>query len=147
MKSCHRNGVRFFIDVVMAFATRWSYETVNFLDFHVHRGTGDPEEDDRQDFGGALFKYGFRTEGYDPISGERRSMVPARRIMLAHLSRWLLDFRADGILPGLSWVAGGHGPGLATPVLSRVKWTGVPRPIWPLDPDMTWRVPDDAAVA
>ena len=97
VKSCHRNGVRFFIDVVMAFATRWSYETVNFLDFHVHRGTGDPEEDDRQDFGGALFKYGFRTEGYDPISGERRSMVPARRIMLAHLSRWLLDFRADGV--------------------------------------------------
>jgi microcystin degradation protein MlrC len=39
------------------------------------------------------------------------------------------------------------GPGLATPVLSRVKWTGVPRPIWPLDPDMTWRVPDDVAVA
>jgi microcystin degradation protein MlrC len=39
------------------------------------------------------------------------------------------------------------GPGLATPVLSRVKWTGVPRPIWPLDPHMTWRVPDDVAVA
>ena len=23
----------------------------------------------------------------------------------------MTDFRADGILPGLSWVAGGHGPG------------------------------------
>jgi microcystin degradation protein MlrC len=39
------------------------------------------------------------------------------------------------------------GPGLATPVLSRVKWTGITRPMWPLDPDMTWRVPDDVAVA
>ncbi len=39
------------------------------------------------------------------------------------------------------------GPGLATPVLTRVPWTGITRPIWPLDPDMSWRVPDDVAVA
>ena len=39
------------------------------------------------------------------------------------------------------------GPGLATPVLTRVRWTGITRPIWPLDPDMSWRVPDDVAVA
>jgi microcystin degradation protein MlrC len=38
------------------------------------------------------------------------------------------------------------GPGLATPVLARVKWTGIARPIWPLDPDMAWQVPDDVAV-
>jgi microcystin degradation protein MlrC len=35
------------------------------------------------------------------------------------------------------------GPGLATPVLSRVRWTGIARPIWPLDPDMTWEAPKD----
>jgi microcystin degradation protein MlrC len=39
------------------------------------------------------------------------------------------------------------GPGLATPVLTRVKWTGLMRPIWPLDPDRTWRVPDEVAVS
>ena len=38
------------------------------------------------------------------------------------------------------------GPGLATPVLTRVAWHGIPRPIWPLDPDMSWRVPEDVAV-
>jgi microcystin degradation protein MlrC len=38
------------------------------------------------------------------------------------------------------------GPGLATPVLTRVAWRGIPRPIWPLDPDMSWRVPEDVAV-
>ena len=38
------------------------------------------------------------------------------------------------------------GPGLATPVLTRVPWRHVPRPIWPLDPDMEWRVPQDVAV-
>lgn len=29
-------------------------------------------------------------------------------------------------------------PGLTTVVLDRVPWRQVPRPIWPLDPDMTW---------
>ena len=38
------------------------------------------------------------------------------------------------------------GPGLATPVLTRVPWRHVTRPIWPLDPDMSWRVPDQVAV-
>jgi microcystin degradation protein MlrC len=38
------------------------------------------------------------------------------------------------------------GPGLATPVLTRVPWRHVPRPIWPLDPDMSWRVADEVAV-
>jgi microcystin degradation protein MlrC len=39
------------------------------------------------------------------------------------------------------------GPGLATPVLTRVPWRHVPRPIWPLDPEMSWRVPDEVAVS
>lgn len=38
------------------------------------------------------------------------------------------------------------GPGLATPVLTRVAWRGIRRPIWPLDPDMAWQVPEDVAV-
>jgi len=29
-------------------------------------------------------------------------------------------------------------PGLTTVVLDRVPWRQVPRPIWPLDADMTW---------
>src|SRR5438105_3964837 len=89
---CHRLGVRFFADVVMAFATRYTYRYVNFLDFHVHRGTGDPEEDARDDFGGDLFKYNFWTDGYDPIAGETARLVPARRLLLSCLARWLLAF-------------------------------------------------------
>lgn len=38
------------------------------------------------------------------------------------------------------------GPGLATPILTRVAWREIPRPIWPIDPDMSWRVPEDVAV-
>lgn len=33
-------------------------------------------------------------------------------------------------------------PGLTTPVLSKLDLDRVPRPIFPLDPDMEWRVPD-----
>ena len=33
-------------------------------------------------------------------------------------------------------------PGLVTPVLDRVPFRNVPRPIYPLDPDITWQVPD-----
>jgi len=29
-------------------------------------------------------------------------------------------------------------PGLTTPVLSRVPWRRMPRPIYPLDPDARW---------
>jgi pullulanase len=94
---CHRHDIRFFADVVMAFATRYTYRYVNFLDFHVHRGTGDPEEDARDDFGGDLFKYNFWIDGYDPITGETARLVPARRLMLTCLARWMLDFRIDGI--------------------------------------------------
>lgn len=95
--ACHRHRLRFFADVVMAFATRYSYRYVNFPDFHVHRATGDPEEDARDDFGGDLFKYNFLTDAYDPLEGTAARLVPARRLMLTCLARWMLDFRIDGI--------------------------------------------------
>lgn len=95
--ACHRHRLRFFTDVVMAFATRYAYRYINFLDFHVHRGTDDPEEDARDDFGGDLFKYNFLTDAYDPIAGGTARLVPARRLMLTCLARWMLDFRIDGI--------------------------------------------------
>jgi microcystin degradation protein MlrC len=38
------------------------------------------------------------------------------------------------------------GPGLVTPMLARVPYRHLPRPIWPLDPDMEWQVPAEAAV-
>ncbi len=39
------------------------------------------------------------------------------------------------------------GPGLVTPMLARVRWRRMVRPIWPLDADMDWSVPHDVAVA
>ena len=39
------------------------------------------------------------------------------------------------------------GPGLVTPMLARVPWRRLVRPIWPLDPDLHWSPPHDVAVA
>jgi 1,4-alpha-glucan branching enzyme len=37
------------------------------------------------------------TDAYDPIAGGTARLVPARRLMLTCLARWMLDFRIDGI--------------------------------------------------
>ncbi len=102
VKACHRRGTRFFLDVVMAFATRYAYQNVNFPDFHVQAGAGDPEEFDqgtrRDGFGGDLFKYAFQTPSYDPLSGRADARLnPARQLMRTHLVRWMHDFRIDGL--------------------------------------------------
>ncbi len=101
IKTCHKHGMRFFTDMVMAFATQYAYQNINFLDFHVQAGAHDPEEFNqgkrRDGFGGDLFKYNFQVEAYDPISGQTRLLVPARQLMLTHLERWMRDFRIDGI--------------------------------------------------
>ncbi len=39
------------------------------------------------------------------------------------------------------------GPGLTTPNLKRVNFRRLPRPVWPLDTDVTWHEPDWAAQA
>jgi len=97
VEACHIAGMRFFDDMVMAFSTRGATQFVNYLDFFVEPGTGDPEEDGRNGFGGDLFKYNFITATFDPISGERIPAVPARQLMKAQLARWILDFHIDGI--------------------------------------------------
>lgn len=97
IRACHQNGIRFFADVVMAFATRCPYREVNFLDLFVQFGTGDPEQAERDGFGGDLFKYGFFADGYDPVTGKRLRIAPARQLMKTDLLRWMNDFHIDGL--------------------------------------------------
>jgi len=101
IKNCHQQGIRFFTDIVMAFATRYAYQNINFTDFHVQSGISDPEEMHngirRDGFGGDLFKYNFNTQGYDPVTGEHGQLIPARQLMQTHLVRWMQDFHIDGI--------------------------------------------------
>lgn len=103
--ACHDAGIRFIIDVVMAFGTRAPLENINFDDFHIdpERSPGDPETQQsggqgrRDAFGGTLWRYARRVSAYDPLDGVIRDLVPARQLMKAYLLRWMADFAIDGV--------------------------------------------------
>jgi pullulanase len=101
IRACHQNGVRFFADVVMAFAARNPYRSINFPDFFVKANSGDPEEYSegikRDGFGSDLFKYHHEVESYDPFTGEVRKLIPARSFMLTYLDHWMRFYRIDGL--------------------------------------------------
>lgn len=97
IKACHQNGLRYFVDAVMAFSRTNSYHNVNFLDFYIKFGSGDPEQGNRDGFGGDLFKYNYWLEGYHPITGKRSWFVPAREYMKAYIAHWLNYYRVDGL--------------------------------------------------
>jgi pullulanase len=102
---CHERGIRFIIDVVMAFGTRAAMENVNFFDFHINAATNpnDPDANQsggqgpRTDFGGKLWRYGHFVQSYDPVRGEAGMFCPARQLMKAYLLRWMTDFAVDGV--------------------------------------------------
>ncbi|NEO83725.1 MAG: DUF3459 domain-containing protein [Spirulina sp. SIO3F2] len=94
---CHQHGIRFFIDVVMAFARNHPYQNINFLDFFVHWGSGDPEQTGREGFGGDLLKYNYWVEGYHPLTGEQSWFCPSREYMKVYLAHWLEQYRVDGL--------------------------------------------------
>ncbi|MBD1805461.1 alpha amylase [Microcoleus sp. FACHB-SPT15] len=97
IKACHQQGVRFFYDAVMAFSRNNPYSNINFSDFYIHYGSGDPEQSGREGFGGDLFKYNYYVEGYHPITGKRDRFVPAREYMKLHIAHWIDYYRVDGL--------------------------------------------------
>lgn len=109
VRTGHQTGIRFFLDVVMAFAQHEAYQTLNLDDFyitdpgadlsdpdsHTSRGTG--SDNLRNGFGSVLFRYARFVDGYDPISGVQTSIAPARQLMYSYITRWMRDFRIDGV--------------------------------------------------
>src|SRR5262245_23959443 len=70
MKACHRKGMRFFANMAVDSAIRYSYQNINFQEFHVAAGTGGASAymetgDERASFGGVLFDYRHWTMAYD----------------------------------------------------------------------------------
>ena len=112
VQSCHGHGIRFFIDVVMAFGRNEAYQWIDFDDFYIADPSTVPTDPDaltsrrgdgsqtlRNGFGSTLFRYTRSTAQpfYDPISGGTQQEAPARALMYTYLTRWMRDFRADGI--------------------------------------------------
>jgi 1,4-alpha-glucan branching enzyme len=107
--ACHAHRIRFFVDVVMAFARTNAYLAVNPDDFFILDPRGHPEDPDahnsrgtddrnfRNDFGSSLFRYAALATAYDPIGGHPATVSPARQLMKMSLIRWMQDFHVDGI--------------------------------------------------
>jgi len=112
VQSCHRHGIRFFIDVVMAFAKANAYQWIDFDDFHIADPSKNPSDPDaltsrrgdgqqplRDGFGSTLFRYTRPAShpSYDPISAKIQNDPPARALMYTYITRWMRDFRVDGV--------------------------------------------------
>lgn len=109
--TCHKNNIRFFVDIVMAFCKQGSFQCINFDDFHINKPENKPNDPDaltstrsygkkevRNGFGSSLFRYAKEiNDAYDSISGTKKALFPARQYMMAYLVRWMIDFRIDGI--------------------------------------------------
>lgn len=109
--ACHKAGMRFFVDMVMAFARHGMYQNVNFPEFHIADAKDHPDDPDaktstrgyggqgvRDGFGSVLFRYTMPVaSSYDPMTGQAGPLVPARQLMKAQLTRWMTDFRIDGV--------------------------------------------------
>jgi 1,4-alpha-glucan branching enzyme len=107
--ACHAHGLRFFVDVVMAFARTNAYLAVATDEFFIldtranpadpdaHNSRAKDDDNFRDGFGSTLFRYARPLSGYEPISGQTMSQFPARQLMKASLLRWLNDFHVDGI--------------------------------------------------
>ena len=95
--TCHLNGIRFFKDAVMAFCTDMPYREINFTDFLVKYGSGDPEQGGRDGFGGDLIKYRYQVQGYIPTTGQHGDIFPSREMMKAYIAHWLDYFKIDGL--------------------------------------------------
>jgi pullulanase len=105
INACHKYGLRFFLDTVMAFASYNPYTVAAPGDFFIFDPASLPTDPDawdsegniRDGFGSDLFRYSSPRLSYDPVSGEGLSLYPARQLMKAALIRWMNDFRLDGI--------------------------------------------------
>ncbi len=112
VQSCHQHGMRFFIDVVMAFAKNEAYQWIDFDDFCLLDANQTPADPDahtstrgygqqelRNGFGSTLFRYTrpLPKAAYDPIGGATTQEAPPRALLYSYITRWMRDFRVDGV--------------------------------------------------
>lgn len=96
IQTCHKKGIRFYLDAVMAFSVDNPMFNVNFSDFFELRDTG---------FGGRRLLFELKDESnppqiFDPITGQNTQgypFVPARRFLMSHISHWIDFYHIDGI--------------------------------------------------
>jgi pullulanase len=105
INSCHDEGIRIILDVVLGFMREEPYRRVDFDDFYLEDPPKHPDafnsrkgggKEFRNPFGGSCPRYVKTKTTYDPISGAVKEISPARQHMLTFLTRWMQDFQIDG---------------------------------------------------
>lgn len=114
---CHCNGIRFFVDSVMAFSKNNPYLAAACDDFFIldpgqskddpdaHNSRAKDDNNIRNGYGASLFRYARQVRGYDPfpdlaphVSPDTpQNIYPARQLMKTALARWMEDFHIDGL--------------------------------------------------
>ncbi|MEP7242350.1 MAG: alpha-amylase family glycosyl hydrolase [Gammaproteobacteria bacterium] len=104
---CHGHRMRFMADMVMAFSKSHPYLAAACDDFFILDPASAPADPDahssrgsgelRNGFGASLFRYSHFVDAYDPVSGQRLTVSPARQLMKTVLDRWIQDFHIDGV--------------------------------------------------
>ena len=107
VRTCHANGIRFFVDVVFAFAKCHPYRTAAWDDFFIDtldpKNASDPDtynsrgSGKRDPYGASTLRYAHSVTGYDPLTGLSGTIFPARQMLLAILDRWMTNFHVDGL--------------------------------------------------
>ncbi len=109
ISACHAKGIRFFIDVVMAFARTNAYLAAATNDFFIldpkenkndpdaHNSRGKDDNNLRDGFGSSLFRYAAFFNRYNPVTGHKENLSPAGELMKASIIRWINTFLIDGI--------------------------------------------------
>ena len=88
------------------------YQWIDFDDFYLADPSKSPSDPDaltsrrgdgsqtlRDGFGSTIFRYTrcMPQAFYDPISGSAKDDAPARALMYTYITRWMRDFRVDGV--------------------------------------------------
>ena len=107
VRTCHAQRIRFFADVVFAFAKCHPYRTAAWDDFFIDpldpNNANDPDTQNsrgsgtRNPYGASTLRYAHAVNGYAPVSGQPGAIFPARQMLLATLDRWMADFQVDGL--------------------------------------------------
>ncbi|KAH7094252.1 putative alpha amylase, catalytic domain subfamily [Paraphoma chrysanthemicola] len=105
VSTCHKNGIRFITDDVMAFGHD-PYIHIAYQQFHIIPNA-EPDNPDsyqssrnnekRDGWGGESWRYINPITTWGPLTGTTRSLSPAWEFHRLQLKRWMSDFHVDGL--------------------------------------------------
>ncbi|KAF2026257.1 glycoside hydrolase [Setomelanomma holmii] len=104
--ACHKNGIRFITDDVMAFGHD-PYIHIAYQQFHISP-SAEPNNPDsfqssrnnekRDGWGGESWRYINPIDAYEPLTGiMATTLCPAWEFHRLQLRRWMTDFQVDGL--------------------------------------------------